>query len=167
VRLFTCALTLASVSASAHGLRIAAAATDQGFGGRAFYSDESPVVNERVVLLNAAGETLDKTHTDAAGRFFIAVGQPGQYRLVVTGEEGHRAEAALPFVGTPPASAACADAQALSAAVRRELQPLREDIARYEQRIRLHDVIGGLGFIVGLAGAIALWRSRHANRETG
>jgi nickel transport protein len=151
-------------SAWAHGLRIAAAPTDRGFAGQVLYSDDSPAANERVTLLDADRKEVSRTHTDPEGRFFVPVPAPGAYQLVAFGEEGHRAEAQLRFAplgGVPAATVPGADPQALAAAVRRELQPLREDIARYEQRMRLHDLLGGAGVIFGLAGGYALWRSRR------
>lgn len=51
----------------------------------------------------------------------------------------------------------------ISAAVAREVRPLREQIARWQSQTRLRDVIGGLGWILGIAGAafFALGRRRH------
>lgn len=37
-------------------------------------------------------------------------------------------------------------------AVREQVQPLREQIEGYEERRRLHDILGGIGYIVGVAG---------------
>lgn len=41
---------------------------------------------------------------------------------------------------------------AIARAVAREVNPLREQIEAYEERIRLHDILGGLGWIAGIAG---------------
>jgi len=37
---------------------------------------------------------------------------------------------------------------------------LREDIAHLKDKIYLHDILGGIGYIVGIAGLIALRNSR-------
>jgi nickel transport protein len=40
----------------------------------------------------------------------------------------------------------------VDAAVARHVGPLREQIAAYEDKIRWHDVLGGIGYIVGMGG---------------
>ncbi len=39
-------------------------------------------------------------------------------------------------------------------AVARQIRPLREQLEKYEEKIRLHDILGGIGYIIGLMG---LW----------
>jgi nickel transport protein len=45
-------------------------------------------------------------------------------------------------------------------AVAKQLIPLREQLERYENRVRLHDILGGIGYIFGLAGMGLYLRSR-------
>lgn len=163
------ALALHPYDGIAHALRLAAAPTATGFAGRVAYSDASPAIAEAVVLLDANGAVAARTRTDREGRFSLAAPAEGRYTLVAEGEEGHRAEQVVAFAGgaTRDAATGCSDTQALGATLRNELQPLREDLARYEQRIRLHDVIGGIGFIVGLAGAWVFWAARRERRKAG
>jgi nickel transport protein len=154
------AIVLLSSEAFAHALRLAAAPTPTGFAGRVFYSDDSPATAETVILLDAKGAEVGRTRTDGEGKFSLAAPAAGSFTLVAEGEEGHRVERAFTF-SSAAAAADCGSAQELAAALRAELQPLREDLARYEQRIRFHDAIGGIGFIVGVAGAWALWAARR------
>jgi nickel transport protein len=37
-------------------------------------------------------------------------------------------------------------------AVSKQIRPLREQLDRYEEKVRLHDVLGGIGYIIGLMG---------------
>jgi len=37
-------------------------------------------------------------------------------------------------------------------AVSKQIRPLREQLEQYEEKIRLHDILGGIGYIVGLMG---------------
>lgn len=41
-----------------------------------------------------------------------------------------------------------------------DLMLLREDIAHLKDKIYLHDILGGIGYIVGIAGLIALRNAR-------
>jgi nickel transport protein len=52
---------------------------------------------------------------------------------------------------------------AIERAVARQIRPLREQLVAAEDRIRLQDILGGIGFIMGLTG-LALWltRRRHS-----
>jgi nickel transport protein len=45
-------------------------------------------------------------------------------------------------------------------AVARQIRPLREALEAERSRARLHDILGGLGYIAGLAGLALWWRSR-------
>lgn len=152
-------------NAAAHGLRVSAQAEAEGLRGQAFYADGSPARDERVALYEGdAAQPLAQARTDADGRFRLPLTHAGRYRVVVDGDEGHRAEAAVVWAPMAAAATAAVDAAQLAAAVRAEVAPLREDLARLEGRIRLSDLIGGIGLIVGAAGLLAWWRARHSAR---
>ncbi|QVK22833.1 hypothetical protein KHX94_16775 [Shewanella dokdonensis] len=50
--------------------------------------------------------------------------------------------------------------QLVQTAVAREVGPLRMELQRYADRLRLSDLLGGIGFIFGLTGGALWWRSR-------
>ncbi len=50
--------------------------------------------------------------------------------------------------------------QLVEDAVSREIRPLREQIDAAEHRARFRDIVGGIGYIVGVAGLFAFWKSR-------
>lgn len=143
-------------SVQAHGLRVHAQLEGNAVHGRAWYSDDSPAVGERASLHRPEPDSMELavTRTDAQGRFVLPAPPEAALRLVVEGDEGHREELMLaaPVTALPGSP--------WQAELRRELQPLREDIARLQQRIRIGDLLAGVGLIVGLAGGWALWRSR-------
>ena len=64
--------------------------------------------------------------------------------------------ATLPVPVPDPALAALVEE-----AVARQVGPLREQLQAYEDKVRLHDVLGGIGYILGLAGLALWWRSRN------
>lgn len=155
-------------AASAHGLRLSLQAEAEGLRGQALYSDGTPARGEAAALFAAAdagdARPLAQTQTDADGRFRFPLAAAGSYRVVVEGEEGHRSEATADWTPLPrPGEAAGqgADTAAVAAAVRAELAPLREDVARLDARIRLADLVGGVGIVIGLAGGLAWWRARR------
>jgi len=160
-RLLVALLWLAAMTpALAHRLNVAVQAEATGLRGQAYYADGTPAVRESVTLWSADATALASTTTDAQGRFHLALATAGSYRVVVSADEGHRAEASIDWTPLPPAASAAADAAALAAAVRAEIAPLRADLARLEARVRLADLVGGVGILVGVVGAWAWWRSR-------
>ncbi len=52
-------------------------------------------------------------------------------------------------------------ARLVDAAVARHVEPLRRGIRNYEDRVRLHEVLGGVGYIVGLAGLALYFKARR------
>ncbi|WP_417762769.1 hypothetical protein [Shewanella sp.] len=75
---------------------------------------------------------------------------------------------AKPFniLAEPPSTASaqgvdCAQlTDAIQTAVAKEIGPLRMELQQAESRAKLSDVIGGLGFIFGIAGIALWWQSR-------
>jgi nickel transport protein len=51
-------------------------------------------------------------------------------------------------------------------AVSRQVRPLLEAFADVDSRIRLHDIVGGIGMIFGLAG-VAMWMSARRSTNQG
>jgi nickel transport protein len=49
---------------------------------------------------------------------------------------------------------------AIERAVARQIRPLREQLVAAEDHLRLKDILGGLGYILGLTGLALWWRSR-------
>ncbi len=57
--------------------------------------------------------------------------------------------AALADGDAPPSTPITA---AVAEAVAKEIRPLREQLDQVESKIRLHDIVGGIGYIVGISG---------------
>lgn len=148
-RLTLLGLGLLALGAQAHGLDVMAQQSDSRVSGLALYSDGSAAQGLFVELRLAddAEQSLAESKTDAEGRFSFPVTAEGLLRVMVEGEEGHRAQALVSRL--PEASAD-----------NLPVQLLREDIARLEQRLWWRDVIGGIGYLLGILGIWALWRGR-------
>ena len=55
-------------------------------------------------------------------------------------------------------------ARLVDQAVSRHVAPLREQLEGYEQKVRWHDILGGIGYIIGLAGMAAYGMTRKDKR---
>ncbi|WP_114648939.1 carboxypeptidase regulatory-like domain-containing protein [Pseudothauera hydrothermalis] len=142
-------LLCAALPVASHGLYVTAHAEQGAVVGLAAYSDHSPAAGLFVEITDAAGrEVLAQGVSGDDGRFRIGVPERAAYHVAVEGEEGHRAE-----VNVARLACGALDGEAL--------RLLREDLSRLEHRIQLRDVLGGLGYIVGLFGLAAWFMARR------
>ncbi|RGP54172.1 carboxypeptidase regulatory-like domain-containing protein [Pseudomonas abyssi] len=146
-------LWLASAAVQAHGLDVIAQHSEGQVSGLALYSDGTPAAAIYVALVASedASRVLAQSKTGEDGRFTFAAREDGGMRVIAEGEEGHRAQA---LVSEVPSSSGS----------NQSLLLLREDIARLEQHLWWRDVLGGIGYLVGVLGLWALWRSRQSGR---
>ncbi len=173
---------LAPGSSWAHRLNLFAGGVGDVIQGQVYYAGQIPAPHATITIQAEQPITLQP---QVDGHFSSRVVERRDYRLVAVTPDGHRAQWTVPAselapslpaakgfapsVGstTPAPSSGAAPAisamttQQLETALARQIQPLREQLDRYERKIRLHDILGGLGFIVGLAGAALWWRSRQ------
>lgn len=171
-------VALTAAPAAAHQLNLFAAAEGRTLAGEAYFRGGTPVSEAAVMVYDPAGELLGETKTDQAGKFAFECRYRCDHRLVIEVDGGHGAEftvtaselpedlpprgeaAAAATIQESPAAPAAASTTAssdLSGEVRalgRQVGELRRELARYQGEIRVRDVIGGVGYIVG---AVGLW----------
>ncbi|WP_299794733.1 hypothetical protein [uncultured Shewanella sp.] len=68
---------------------------------------------------------------------------------------------ALAFKSSEPYKASRNCEVIIEAALVKAIQPLRNQLDRYEENIRWHDILGGIGYIMGLFGLWSLMRARR------
>jgi nickel transport protein len=171
---------LAALSAQAHKLNLSAWSEDERIHGKTDFGPGSTAQNILISLYSADTEELIvETHSDTQGRFQFSLPKEGGDLLVVAEDrQGHRAE----FVFTR-ARAVAADVSLLNPSqlessshlalegealrhvlaeeIRRELAPVQQALAELQTReADFRDILGGLGWIFGLAGLFAWLQSR-------
>jgi nickel transport protein len=161
--------------AMAHQILVFAAADGAMIAGRAYFPNGDPVSGAQVRIEDGRGRLLAGRETGPDGRFRYRARFASDHHVVVSSGDGHRAEwvvsaaeLAPAFVSTQgdanaPATIDPALATALERAVARQLAPLREELAAARAQVGLRDVLGGLGYILGLVGLALFWRSRSAS----
>ena len=75
--------------------------------------------------------------------------------------EAMRPETVTAPAGHPPPVLDPALETAIESAVARQVRPLREMLTAAQDAYRLRDILGGIGYIVGLAGLALWWQSRR------
>ncbi len=136
-----------SANIFAHGLHLSAQYDGKQITGKAYYSDQTPAAETYVeVIKQDETEPAVYGKTDHEGRFNLPLSQEGTFTVVIKGMEGHRAEIAVHKTAAQNNTT--------------DIQLLREEIEQLKNKIYLRDVIGGIGYILGLFGMITLLRNR-------
>jgi nickel transport protein len=185
--LLTLLAVLLPFAAQAHGLSVFARADGVVIQGMVYHQGMVPARAAHVTVFDPEGALLIETVTDDQGRFTFKATRRVDHRIVADLNDGHRAEfsvaaAQLPTFlpqasprrsspqgspsagadGSVAATAAPAALEAMvDAAVARHVGPLREQIAAYEDKIRWHDVLGGIGYIAGMSGLACYFLARR------
>ena len=189
----TLALLLATAStASAHRLKVFASAIGNSIEGEAYFVGSGPAGGVDVTLRDADKTLLQSGKTGLDGHFALPA-SPGQGDLTVTvdAEDGHIAHftiaaseldpAPAPAGSVPSAAAPVADVKPAVApvasaapvvpladveiAVARKIAPLAAQIDALESSLRIHDIVGGIGYIVGIFGLLAFLKSRRPAKD--
>ena len=177
-------LLLLPTGAAAHKVKIFAAVKGDLIEGFGYYPGGGKYINSQVTVFAPSDQQAATINTKTDGTFSFRPTQRCDHLLVIATKDGHRAEfkvlaknlaSTLPDAGpakinqaktevpqniSPPPTGTANLQKMIDSAVARQIVPLQEDIARYEQRVRLHDIIGGIGYIVGLFGIGAFLLSR-------
>jgi nickel transport protein len=182
--------------AVAHKLKVFAAAEGAQIQGSTYFAGGSAAGGARVEVRDTEGRVLAELAPDAAGHFAYAARTPMDHVFVALTGDGHQATwtvtsaelagafpgsapqqgdpAPPPTTGGVPATAAPSPGgvpdpellAAVEAAVARQVRPLREEMEIDRDRARLHDILGGIGYIFGIAG-LALWWGRRGRGASG
>ena len=176
--------------ARAHRVLIYAYAQGDTIHTESKFADDTPVRQGEVQVRDRqSGRVLLTGKTDDRGNFsfripFAAAVQKLDLEIVLEAEMGHRAEWLLRSANylagmKPPAAAASdpakaaavstapPDRQALEAAINKALEQQLAPVKQMLTQLTVHrtsptDIIGGLGYIVGLFG---LWAYFHSRRK--
>ncbi len=171
------ALCAAPLPALAHKVIAGVFASGDAIEGEIGFSNGTMATDTEVVVTDPNGVELGRATTDADGFFIYTPTTPVAHTFFADLGAGHVAEVTMPaedvakimgvaVQNTPAASPTPAPAsegvtvaslsdeerQAIAAAVRDEIRPLRREIAAYREHNDLQTILGGIGYIFGLFG---------------
>jgi len=155
-------------AAWAHKLNVFAWGEGRRIVGEAYFRGHAPLVGGAVTLFGPGGQKLGQTATDAQGKFQFEPRQRVDHRIVVDAGDGHAetfvvTAAELPADlpgGTAPAVKPAAtpgpkvaeNAPPVPPGGQAQLGQLRAELQEFKHEVRIRDVLGGLGYILGLMG---------------
>jgi nickel transport protein len=169
-------MTCFSGSLLAHGLNLFVAVEGDLIRGKASFGSGHAADGVVIKITDEDGQQVAEINTDHDGSFSYKVVSREDYLITADSRDGHvikrwvQAEMLSDHLHEPGIEAHDHDhasdqhmigddemaAFRLEQVVARQITPLREEIAAYQAQVRLRDILGGLGYIIGLAG-LALW----------
>ena len=185
---------LACLPLSAHQMKVFATVEGNMIKGRVYLAHGAKASGATIIVSDADGSELVRLKPNSEGNFSYRVARRMDYRVVATSVDGHQASLTLradefssnlpgvttesPVSGEMNGAGAVQTATAaipgrerpdlteqIEHAVARQVRPMREALQAHEERVRLRDILGGIGYIVGLAGLALWWRGRPRDRD--
>jgi len=175
-------------AAHAHRLDLFVAADGAVIEGKATYAPGGPAQRGTVRFSDPDGGELGVVELQSDGSFSFQTPVRCDIEVTVDTPDGHGARKTLPASALPAAlpawnpdgagAAAPVDAAApgpqhvigvatatsedLEQAIARQVTPLRGEIAALERSIRMRDILGGFGYIAGIAGLLLCLKTRRS-----
>lgn len=186
-------LFLLPCQALAHKIHVFAWVSDNTVTVESSFSGNRPLINGIVTVTDNSSKKLILEGTgDKKGIFTFAIPAIAQKEamdllIVVTGGEGHQNQWLIPAgeylsdhtpipsaaqpVSTPKTSPANLTnnelRQLLKELLNEELAPIKRSLAKAEdKKPTFHDIMGGIGYLLGLAGLVAWLRNRRPQESS-
>ena len=171
------AILVAPTTVSAHGISVFAQTEGAAIVVEGSFHDGAKCKDCSIEAFDSQGQKIAEGKTDADGRYSFGI--PAQTDILIRLRDpvGHMAEYRVPAtdlpdapqppqisgeIGEPPHVHDPAEvARALERVVARQLAPIRRELEESQRRRRFSDVIGGIGYIVGLMGLVLYFMSKR------
>ena len=162
-KFFTALLMLVFFSSAAQAHKVVFAVYDEGetVEGEVGFSNGDMAAGALVEYFTPDGKKLGETKSDQDGLFTLPLRGKGSFLFKANLGAGHIGEAVLNRAGgATPTVAKTASKSPVTAeleklierGVARQIKPLRKELAAYKEENDLQKILGGLGYIIGLAG---------------
>jgi nickel transport protein len=187
-RIVLALLLLTPAHALGHKLNIFAQVNGAAIVGRAYFPDDVPARQTNVIACDRSGHELARTKTDDQGNFTFRATMKTDYQITAETPDGHSATYPLSASELPdilPADASETAGQTHSVdkqsdsrgtaingtspsplsdeitVLQKQVQALRDQIDKSDQQMRFRDILGGIGYILGLTGIAMYMKSRR------
>ena len=157
-----------SSSAFAHKLKLFLSVEGRYVSGQTYFINDGPPPGTTIKLLDAQNRTITQILSDADGYFRLPLPERGEVMVEADAGAGHSDHVHLtpqPTVSqTTPIDDDMSPSQRLDfGIIQHQLDNLHEQLQQHDQRTRLFDIFGGLGYILAILFGLLLWR--HHNRR--
>lgn len=186
-RLFFILSCIFATSALAHKVNVFAYLEGDRVYVQGYFLDGKKAKNSKVTVYDSGDKPVVEGLTNEEGEFTFPLPAKQDIRIVLNAGEGHQAEyrftaaeiagvlsdavpqqsgniaaanAAAPETSPSETSALAPTNAELRRAVAEGVMPLAREISELKERRSLSDILGGIGFIVGVLGAFAYFQAR-------
>lgn len=174
--------------ASAHRVNVFAWVEGDTVNTESFFSDGKKASNAQIEVFDSRGERLLSGKTDKEGMFSFKLPDKTDLKIVLHASMGHRAEFNLSGsevmgsveggrsepVGksTSIEGAPCISKEEIQAVVEKvldeKLRPMQKRLAQYQKRgPDITEILGGIGYIIGLMGVAIYFSHRKRGKTDG
>lgn len=170
-------------NAHAHKVNVFAYPEGDRIYVQGYFLDGKKVKSSKVTVYGGDDKPLVEGLTNEEGEFTFPILDKQDLRIVLEAGEGHQAEYRLtsvevvgmqtgsaqrlstgPTAVTTDATSPMPTHAELRRAVAEGVMPLAREIAELKERRSISDILGGIGFIVGILGAFAYLQARKQGR---
>lgn len=169
-------------TACAHKVNLFAYYDDGSVFTESYFPDGAPCRSARISVREEGGQVIAEGTTDREGLFSFPYEGAGSMKISLNAGDGHGAEITFQVEGGKsvqtvperpsgaerlPEAGSFVDVQAVRLILEEELAPLRRSVDQIRKKLErptLDKVVGGVGWIVGLAGAY-LWGVSRGGRR--
>ncbi len=148
---------------SSHGVSITAHWEGEEVHTDSYFADGKPVGNARVVAHNMNGDVTLEGLTDETGTWDFPNPKVGDLRIVMKTSSGHKNETVLREGSTGSRT------EYQGQTIDSRLASIQDSILKLEKQTNkpgISEILGGLGWIIGLAGAFLWGMSRRRGAGT-
>ncbi len=171
-----------TVDAQAHNILFDLYLEGDKIEGEVGFSNGDSGVNVPVTVTDNAGNILGTATTDTDGVFIFSITKKIDHHFEANAGAGHIAKkivkaeeldgsstsvgsTSVPMTNAENIGVTASQIQEMvEQAVARQVKPLRKQLLQYENTVRIHDILGGLGYILGLT-CLGLWFSERRKRK--
>ncbi len=165
---FTLALSIiigSSTAAFTHSVSILAHWDGGEVHTDSYYADGKPIEEAHVAAQDMEGRVVFEGVTDRTGAFDFPDPRLGDLRIVMTAPSGHRSETVLR--GGSDEDPGGDPGKVAEKVLERRLRSIQDSLQALQRKLdrpRLSEILGGIGWIIGLAGAYLWGVSRGIGR---
>ena len=166
-------LLLVSTSSFAHKLNVFAFVEGDMVNVEGYFSDGIPARNAKVTVTDKEGNLLYEGRANEKGQHQFK--SPGKQDLTIkiNAGMGHVAtyqlganETGKPMKSTASTASTSSSASDVQAAVAEAIKPLAREIDELKQKTHTSDLVGGIGYILGIFGLYAFLKFRKESQNS-
>lgn len=143
------------ISVQAHRLIVKAYTNGDSIYAQGRTEDGSACRHSAALLQNSKGETLAQSVTNSNGQCAFPVQQETNLKVVIFGDMGHRGESAVIELPKTDQATNHHSQNDMAQIMDQKLAPLIaaiEHLQHEQEHANVRDIIGGIGYIIGLVG---------------